>query len=399
MDGAKMFLAANGGYCAWFNPMSVGPSSNISPPVPAPWAVSRDSLVGRALPERSHAYRTEFQRDRARLIHCTSFRRLDGKTQVFLNGSGDHYRTRLTHTMEVASSSRTVARALGLNEDLAECVALAHDLGHPPCGHRGEDELDRLLKGHGGFDHNAQSLRIVEVLEEKYPDFSGLNLTWEVREGIQKHARGYLHPLTGEQYPSPSLEAQITDMADEIAYSSHDLDDGLDAGLLDLESLSDIPLWQLACSQAEAEAPGFDVGRYRGFVIRCLVNMLVDDLVTQTARNLTTAGISTLDEVRRHPRRLAAFSPDTKSMLSGLRRHLFGSYYLHPLVSEANERAARLIAGLFGFLESNPECLGGKSRARISIDGLQRAIGDYISGMTDRYLARQHEDHIGVRVL
>ncbi len=361
----------------------------------SPWAVFNELSLGRGRVEGGHAYRSAFQRDRARLIHCTSFRRLDGKTQVFLNGTGDHYRTRLTHTMEVASISRTVARALGLNEDLAECVALAHDLGHPPCGHRGEDELDRLLKGAGGFDHNAQSLRIVEVLEEKYPAFPGLNLTWEVREGIQKHAEGYEHPLTGERYPSPSLEAQVTDLADEIAYSSHDLDDGLDAGLLDFEELGGVPLWQLACAQAERESPGFDVRRYRGFVIRCLVNMLVDDLVAQTRRNLEEAGICTLDDVRRHPRRLASFSAEMRSHLAGLRRHLFGSFYLHPAVSGANDRAARLISELFAFLEANPDRLGGKARARVATDGLQRAIGDYISGMTDRYLARQHAELLG----
>lgn len=353
---------------------------------------------GRVRPEQAHAYRSEFQRDRARLIHCTSFRRLDGKTQVFLNGTGDHYRTRLTHTMEVASISRTVARALGLNEDLAESVALAHDLGHPPCGHRGEDELDRLLKAQGGFDHNVQSLRIVEVLEEKYPAFPGLNLTWEVREGIQKHAEGYVHPLTGERYPSPSLEAQVTDLADEIAYSSHDLDDGLDAGLLDLEALAAVPLWEMACARADSESPGFDVGRYRGFVIRCLVNALVDDLVSQTRLNIEKAGISSLENVRHHPRRLASFSAEMRAMLAVLRRHLYGNFYLHPIVSGANDRAARLIAELFEFLEQKPDKMGGKARARIPVDGLQRAIGDYISGMTDRYLARQHAELLGVRV-
>lgn len=392
-----MFDSAGGGICGWVAGMGIGSFCGIGSSALVPWAVFSDSLIGRAGREPGHAYRSELQRDRARLIHCTSFRRLDGKTQVFLNGTGDHYRTRLTHTMEVASISRTVARALGLNEDLAECVALAHDLGHPPCGHRGEDELDRLLKGAGGFDHNEQSLRIVEVLEEKYPAFPGLNLTWEVREGIQKHAEGYKHPLTGERYPSPSLEAQVTDLADEIAYSSHDLDDGLDAGLLDLEFLGGVPLWGMACAKAEAEAPGFDVRRYRGFVIRCLVNMLVDDLVAQTRSNIEEAGISTLDDVRRHPRRLASFSSGMKSHLAGLRRHLFGNFYLHPMVAEANDRAARLIAELFMFLEKHPDRMGAKARGRISSDGLQRAIGDYISGMTDRYLARQHGELLGVR--
>lgn len=361
----------------------------------APWAVSESDSLGRLKPEQPHAYRSEFQRDRARLIHCTSFRRLDGKTQVFLNGTGDHYRTRLTHTMEVASISRTVARALGLNEDLAESVALAHDLGHPPCGHRGEDELNRLLKEQGGFDHNDQSLRIVEVLEEKYPAFPGLNLTWEVREGIQKHASGYQHPLTRERYPSPSLEAQVTDLADEIAYSSHDLDDGLDAGLLDFASLSSIPLWQAALAKAAAESPGFDPCRYRGFVIRCLVNMLVDDLVDQTTRNIEESAVRSLDDVRRHTQRLASFSKDMRGQLAVLRRHLYGNFYLHPSVADANNHAAKLIADLFSYLESSPEKMGRKARSRIESDGLQRAIGDYISGMTDRYLSKQYAELLG----
>ena len=361
----------------------------------APWAVSESDSLGRLKPESSHAYRSEFQRDRARLIHCTSFRRLDGKTQVFLNGTGDHYRTRLTHTMEVASISRTVARALGLNEDLAESVALAHDLGHPPCGHRGEDELNRLLKGQGGFDHNDQSLRIVEVLEEKYPAFPGLNLTWEVREGIQKHASGYKHPLTREPYPSPSLEAQVTDLADEIAYSSHDLDDGLDAGLLDFDSLSTIPLWQAALAKAAGEAPGFDPCRYRGFVIRCLVNMLVDDLVDQTTRNIEESAVRSLDDVRRHTKRLASFSKGMRGQLAVLRRHLYGNFYLHPSVADANNHAAKLITDLFSYLESTPERMGRKARSRIATDGLQRTIGDYISGMTDRYLSKQHAELLG----
>ena len=358
----------------------------------APWAVPPGGSAGRSSPEAAHSYRAGIQRDRARIIHCNSFRRLDGKTQVFLNGTGDHYRTRLTHTIEVASISRTIARSLRLNEDLAEAIALAHDLGHPPCGHRGEAELDRLLKDHGGFDHNAQSLRIVEVLEEKYPQFHGLNLTWDVREGIQKHADGYSHPLTGEAYTSPSLEAQIADLADEIAYSSHDLDDGLDAGLITLAGLDELPLWRRALAQARKEAPNVDPARHRGFVIRCIVNHLVDDLVATTAENLQSAGIRSLDDIRRHDRRLADFSLETRKELSTLRRHLFQNLYLHPEVAGANEKAARLISELSHHLSAHPAQLGRKARARIERDGLHRSTGDYISGMTDRYLARQHRE-------
>ena len=361
----------------------------------APYAVSPNGTAGRLHSEIRHSYRSEIQRDRARIIHCTSFRRLDGKTQVFLNGTGDHYRTRLTHTIEVASISRTIARALRLNEDLAEAIALAHDLGHPPCGHRGEEELDRLLKGHGGFDHNAQSLRVVETLEEKYPVFLGLNLTWDVREGIQKHADGYVFPYNDRRYPSPSLEAQITDLADEIAYSSHDLDDGLDSDLLSLAALEEVPLWNRAEDLARREYPDLDIARYRGFIIRCLVNHLVDDLVRQTAENIRAAKIQNLDDVRNHPSRLAAFSKQTRQELSGLRRHLFQNLYHSPEVGRANEAAARMISELFDHLLQNPENLGRKARNRIERDGLHRSIGDYISGMTDRYLSLQHRQLLG----
>lgn len=353
----------------------------------SPLAIPPDGSHGRAFAEPVHSYRNEIQRDRARLIHCTAFRRLDGKTQVFLNGTGDHYRTRLTHTMEVASISRTLARALGLNEDLAESIALAHDLGHPPCGHTGEEALDRLLAGYGGFDHNAQSLRIVEVLEEKYPGFPGLNLTWDVREGIQKHADGYTDPVTGAAYPSPSLEAQLVDLADEIAYSSHDLDDGLDAGLLDHDALAGVPLWQRALDRAAAEAPGFDPVRYRGFVIRCLVNFLVDDLVAETSRRTREAGAESASDVRRHPERLARFSPPVRRELSALRRYLFSDLYHSPAVADANRAAAGRIEALFAHFTAHPEEMGRKAIARIGADGLPRSVGDYLSGMTDRYLA------------
>ncbi len=363
----------------------------------APWAVPPGGSAGRAFAEPLHAYRSEIQRDRARIIHSAAFRRLDGKTQVFLNGTGDHYRTRLTHTMEVASISRTLARALRLNEDLAEAIALAHDLGHPPCGHTGEEELDHLLKGHGGFDHNAQSLRIVEVLEEKYPGHAGLNLTWDVREGIQKHADGYRHPVTGVLYHSPSLEAQLADLADEIAYSSHDLDDGLDAGLLDPEELAGLRLWQRAVERATGEYPRLDPAKHRGFIMRCLVNLLVDDLVRQTAENISRRAPASLDDIRQTKHRLAAFSSATRKELAALRRFLFKNLYHHPDVAGANRNAARLISELYHFLLKHPGKLGRKATGRIRRDGLERSVGDYISGMTDRYLALQHRELLATR--
>lgn len=358
----------------------------------APFAVPPGGSAGRIHREPGHAFRAEIQRDRARIIHCSAFRRLDGKTQVFLNGTGDHYRTRLTHTMEVASISRTIARALRLNEDLAEAIALAHDLGHPPCGHTGEEELDELLKNHGGFDHNLQSLRIVEVLEEKYPMRPGLNLTWDVREGIQKHADGFVHPLTGDGYPSPSLEAQVADLADEIAYSSHDLDDGLDAGLLRLQDLESVPLWMRAVNRGLSEHSRLDPATHRGFVIRCLVNELVDDLVNRTSARVAAGGFSSLDDIRRHPGKLASFSPAIRRELAGLRKFLYKNLYHHPDVAEVNRSAAKMISELYHTLASNPSKLGRKTGARIRRDGLERSLCDYISGMTDRYLALQHRE-------
>lgn len=282
-----------------------------------------------------------------------------------------------------------------MNEDLAEAVALAHDLGHPPCGHTGEEELNKLLRGHGGFDHNAQSLRIVETLEEKYPDHPGLNLTWDVREGIQKHAEGYLDPVSGRRYPSAALEGQLTDLADEITYSSHDLDDGLDAGLLTGDALESVPLWRRAVERARGESGKFDERRHRGFVIRCLVNLLVDDLVRQTAENLLRAKVRSLDDIRNHPRRLAAFSREVRGELASLRKFLFRHVYHHPDVAGVNRRAARQISELYGFLVANPSRLGRKASARIRRDGLERSVGDYISGMTDRYLALQHAALLG----
>lgn len=358
----------------------------------SPFAVPPEGTAGRAHREPGHAFRSEIQRDRARIIHCSAFRRLDGKTQVFLNGTGDHYRTRLTHTIEVASISRTIARALRLNEDLAEAIALAHDLGHPPCGHTGEEELDRLLKDHGGFDHNEQSLRIVEVIEEKYPMRAGLNLTWDVREGIQKHASGYVHPLTGARHPSPSLEAQVADLADEITYSSHDLDDGLDAGLLHPSALEAVPLWMRAVSRARGEYAKIHPGNHRGFVIRCLVSELVEDLIGRTASNLAQSDVTSLDGIRSHPVRLAAFSPQIRKELTALRKFLFKNLYHHPEVAGANRHAARMISELFHALAGDPTKLGRKARSRIKKYGLERSLCDYISGMTDRYLALQHSE-------
>jgi len=355
----------------------------------APYACKSAESLGRTHREGRHPYRTDFQRDRARIIHSAAFRRLDGKTQVFLNGTGDHYRTRLTHTIEVASIARTIARALSLNEDLAEAIALAHDLGHSPFGHAGEEALDRLMHSHGGFDHNAQSLRIVTLLESKYPRHPGLNLTYEVIEGLQKHNASYTAP-DGSTYHSPSLEAQVADFADEITYSSHDLDDGLDSGLLDPDALDAIPLWAEARMLAEREFRKLDPTERRGYIIRCVVNHEVEDLVIHSARAIQSAKLRSVNDVRKQKRRLIQFSPETRKNNAALRKHLFANLYHNPEVAEANQRGCFMLEDLFNRYLETPSLIGRKAARRIKKEGLHRSITDYLSGMTDRYCADQH---------
>src|SRR5580658_520917 len=263
-----------------------------------PYAQSSLSSRGRARPEDQHPFRTVFQRDRDRIVHSRSFRRLEYKTQVFLNGSGDHYRTRMTHTIEVSCIARTLARSLGLNEDLAEAIALAHDLGHPPFGHLGEETLDRLMAKHGGFRHNAQSLRVVEELELKYPEFNGLNLTWEVREGLHKP---YPPNVLGEGLIQPSLEAQAVDLADQVAYICHDLDDGLDSGLINEPELEALELWRATRAAALTPYPHLEPERGRYYVLRCLLGRLVDDVIDQSSKAIRERDPKTSDEVRRQP--------------------------------------------------------------------------------------------------
>jgi len=355
----------------------------------APYAQRASETAGRGRPEKEHVFRSCYQRDRDRIVHGTSFRRLDGKTQVFLSGTGDHYRTRLTHTIEVASISRTVARALSLNEDLAEAIALAHDLGHTPFGHAGEETLDRLMRDHGGFDHNAQSLRVVEVLEESYPQQAGLNLSFEVLEGLRKHDRLLRHP-DGNDYPSPSLEAQVADVADEIAYYGHDLEDGLASGLLREEELGGLDLWSESEKRAVKESggllPSSGPRTRRKFIIRCLINREVEDLVSTSLEAIKCSGISNAGDVRRHPSRLIRYSPVLKSGTAALRRHLYSRFYKHPEVSGANEEACHQMEAVYSALVSDPRGLGIASHARLDRDGLPRVAADYVAGMTDRFL-------------
>ena len=355
----------------------------------APYAQRASESSGRLQSEKDHPFRTCFQRDRDRIIHGTSFRRLDGKTQVFLNGSGDHYRTRLTHTIEVASIGRTVARALRLNEDLVEAIALAHDLGHPPFGHSGEKTLDRLLKGHGGFDHNDQSLRVVELLEESYPQHRGLNLSHEVLEGLRKHHLELVQP-DGTSHPSPSLEAQVANVADEIAYYSHDLEDGLESGLLAEKELMSLEIWKNAFEQAENETGGSlfyaEARTHRKFILRCLINREVEDLVGTSLAAITDSGVTSVWEVRNYPRRLIGYSKELKSGNAELRRHLYNKFYHHPSVREPNDKACLQMESVFNALISKPEKLGSRALSRIGEEDLLRVAEDYVAGMTDSYL-------------
>jgi dGTPase len=359
----------------------------------APWAQFSADTRGRTWREPPPEWRTEYQRDRDRVIHSRAFRRLEYKTQVFLNGTGDHLRTRLTHTIEVAAISRNIARALRLNEDLTETIALAHDLGHSPFGHRGEAVLNRLMKGQGGFEHNLQSLRVVEFLEQKYPRFPGLNLTWEAREGLAKHQTAYDHPAqrSGFAARSPSLEAQVANLADEITYYSHDLDDGLDAGLLSETALGrGVRLWRQATRTVEKEYGRLPDECRRCFIIRCLIDMQVTDVVQTTEKRIRRARVKTVADVRRQPRPLVRYSPGRHVLNLELRRYLYRNLYFSPLVQEPNLRAVRRLEELFAHYRKHPGKLGAGSRQRIRKMGLDRVICDYLSGMTDRYAILEH---------
>ncbi|MEO8429835.1 MAG: deoxyguanosinetriphosphate triphosphohydrolase [Verrucomicrobiota bacterium] len=353
---------------------------------------------GRVYSEPPPEWRTEYQRDRDRVIHSRAFRRLEYKTQVFLNGTGDHLRTRLTHTMEVAAISRNIARALRLNEDLAETIALAHDLGHSPFGHKGEMSLNRLMKNFGGFEHNRQSLRIVEELEQKYPGFSGLNLTWEVREGLLKHHTSYDHPKRREglNAKSSSLEAQVANLADEITYYSHDLDDGLDSALLSENDLNrEIRIWRLAARQVKAEFGDLPDECRRYFIIRCIIDGQVKDVVHTTEKRICLAGVESADDVRRQPKPLAQYSRERRAMNSELRKYLYANLYFNPKVHEPNSRAVRMLEDLYHFYIEHPKEVGEQSRKRASKTGWHRAVCDYLAGMTDRYAVLEHERIFG----
>jgi len=353
---------------------------------------------GRQYSEPSHAFRTEFQRDRARIIHSRAFRRMEYKTQVFLNGTGDHLRTRLTHSIEVASISRTVARALRLNEDLAEAIALAHDLGHAPFGHSGEEMLAEGMRDHGGFDHNRQSVRVVELLEDPYPNFPGLNLTFEVREGLRKHGAFHeMEKVTGPPAPAslqshccPSLEAQVADLADEITYYSHDLDDAVDFEILDAAQLKQNEVWQRSLRAVLARYPDAREPELHKLIIRDIIDAEVRDLVLTSAKSIADAGVQSADEARRQPTPLIRYSDDLFRANRDLRKFLYQNVYYNPRVSEVNRRACEMLRQVFQAYLSDPDKLGEAAAKRIETEGLHRTVCDYIAGMTDRYLMEEH---------
>jgi dGTPase len=349
----------------------------------APYALRAAATAGRRHPEPPHPFRTAFQRDRARIVHSRAFRRLEYKTQVFLNGTGDHLRTRLTHTIEVAQVSRTIARSLALNEDLAEGVALAHDLGHSPFGHAGEEVLRELMAGHGGFEHNLQSLRVVEWIEVKYPEFDGLNLSLEVLEGLDKHGGKRGDGATARQL---SLEAQVANLSDEIAYYSHDIEDGLLHGLLSRDALSELAAWKEIAETVgadEAAAGGRDLS---GYIVRCLIDRQVEDVILASHRALSEADVTSPDGAREHPEPLIRYSEGRAAMNRELRAFLYENLYLSPAVAEVNRAARALLRGYFEAVFGSPSLLGGQAARRIERDGLHRTVCDYVAGMTDRYI-------------
>ena len=367
----------------------------------APYAQFSADTRGRVHTEDPPEWRTHFQRDRDRVIHSRAFRRLEYKTQVFLNGTGDHLRTRLTHTMEVAAISRNIARALRINEDLTETIALAHDLGHSPFGHTGESALNKLMKGHGGFEHNRQSLRVVELLEQKYPGFSGLNLTWEVREGLAKHQTDFDSPshCHGFKARNSSPEAQVANLADEITYYSHDLDDGLEYGLLDEKRLQrEVTIWAQATRKIRKQYGELPDECRRYFIIRCLIDEQVKDVVQTTERLIADAGVKSADDVRLYHRPLVQYSPERRKLNQELRKYLYKNLYFNPVVHEPNLRAVKMLEELFHYYLRHTGELGEQSRKRLPLDGKYRAVCDYLAGMTDRFAIQEHHRLFGLKI-
>lgn len=351
--------------------------------------------MGRRYQEEFRDDRPAFERDRDRIIHCAAFRRLEYKTQVFVNHEGDYYRTRLTHSLEVAQIGKAIARRLRLNEELAEALALAHDLGHTPFGHTGEEVLDRLMEEHGGFEHNRQSLRVVDELEERYPGFNGLNLSWETREGIIKHKSPYDSPpdIMAELMPGvvPTIEAQIINFADEIAYNNHDIDDGLKSGLISFEQLQHVDLWREVYDRIDGQFPGLDLERRKHQVISALIGRLIKDLSQTTMENITRFKIRTLDDLRRVNRQVVAFSPDVAEKNKKLKHFLMSNLYRHYKVERMRVKAERYLTQLFDAYLKHPTLLPRKYLKKMDTTVRERVICDYIAGMTDRFALDEYK--------
>ena len=363
----------------------------------APFAARAADSTGRVHPEEPHEYRTAFQRDRDRVLHSRAFRRLEYKTEVFVHHEGDHYRNRLTHTLEGAQIARAVSRALRLNEDLAEAVTLAHDLGHTPFGHAGERVLGQLMRDDGGFDHNRQSLRVVDLFEERYPGVPGLNLTAETREGILKHGCSWEHPLALPPLARQrTLEAQVADAADEIAYMHHDLDDGLRAGILTEQGVDENVLWQRAAADVEAWIPaGVAASVRRSRVLTALINSLITNLIETSAAKLDGSGVCCVDEVRNGRDPLVARSEDVSTDKLALKRFLRERCYQHPRVEGMLRKAEVAIADLYRVYRDDPELLPEWLQGRRRDEGDARAVADYVAGMTDRFAWAEHDRLLG----
>jgi dGTPase len=367
----------------------------------APWASPTTTIGGRRFPERPHPYRSEHARDRDRIIHSRAFRRLEAKTQVFTTRFSDHFRNRLTHTLEVAQIARTVAGALALNADLVEALALVHDIGHPPFGHSGERKLDELMRAHGGrFNHNLHALRIVEHFEHRYVGFEGLNLTFEVREGIVKHSRDY----SSRDFPQlseylldlrPPLESQLIDWVDEIAYNSADLDDALEANLLDVELLrQEVPLFEEFYARVQSEYPEALPKLLFNEALRYVIDYLASDLITNTQRLVRESGARTVEDIRRAPKRLSRFSELARAQNAQLKGFLFGHVYNHPLITEEGIRSIRCLEELFNYYLQQPRSMPASHEEATKTAPRAIIVCDYIAGMTDQFLLRQHHEHL-----
>ena len=360
----------------------------------APYAANPELSIGRHHAEPASSTRNAFQRDRDRIIHSTAFRRLEYKTQVFVNHEGDLFRTRLTHSLEVAQMARGIARTLNLHEDLTEAIALAHDLGHTPFGHAGQDALNDCMRDYGGFEHNLQSLRVVDQLEQRYAEFDGLNLTFEVREGILKHCSIRNAKQLGDvgvrfiEKTSPSLEAQLTNYADEIAYNNHDIDDGLRSGLITIEQLSTVELFAQNLAQVKAKYPTLEQKRLVHETIRRMINTLVVDLCTQSAKNIAQHQPSSIDDIRKLPQ-LVSFSEDVAKQNLKLKQFLRKNLYQHYKVNRMSAKAVRIVRELFACFYENTGLLPSEFQVYAEVDKA-RAVADYIAGMTDRFAIREH---------